>query len=509
MKIGTKLTLWMTLPLVVIVVLFGYLSLRRSRALLQEELRREGRSIARVTQMAMEDYVRDRQIEDARELVDKITGYERVLGARLFDSDGRLIYQSSTLEAIPALEVAVLREVLSTRTPAQMSTRLHEEQLVHYILPLSTEKGEPLGAVQVLQREPFLEEAASSLRQSIVLLTAAMVLATCAVILLVTRYSVSRPIEELVRSLRGVGSGGFESRVSVRRGDEFGRLAQEFNSMCERLERAQESLLAEQEERRRVESRLRNAERLASLGRLAAGLAHEIGNPLHVIGGRAEALLRKLKGTEPAEKALRIIVSQIDRIARIVRGMLDFARAREPHLAPVDLSVEIQRVLDLLEHRLEECRVSVALSLPDPLPPVVADADQLHQVFLNLATNAVDAMPDGGTLSIRVLCVSGGDGEQERPCLAIEFDDTGAGIAPEHLTRIFDPFFTTKDVGKGTGLGLSVSYGIVREHGGWIDALSEPGHGVRVRVHLPLTGARPPLAPPGAGPRAPRVAEAI
>ena len=488
MKIGTKLTLWMTLPLVVIVVLFGYLSLRRSRALLQEELRREGRSIARVTQMAMEDYVRDRQIEDARELVDKITGYERVLGARLFDSDGRLIYQSSTLEAIPALEVAVLRKVLSTRMPAQMSTRLHEEQLVHYILPLSTEKGEPLGAVQVLQREPFLEEAASSLRQSIVLLTAAMVLATCAVILLVTRYSVSRPIEELVRSLRGVGSGGFESRVSVRRGDEFGRLAQAFNGMCERLEASQRSLLDAQDERRRMEARLRHAERLAAIGRLAAGLAHEIGTPLNVIGGRAERLLRSFHDDEPAARSLRIICAQMERIARIVHGMLDFARMREPHLARTEIGPILGKVLEFLGQKFEEARVKVVASLQGGAGTVLADSDQIHQVFLNLCANALDAMPRGGTLRVSAEHVDRphpeGNGEA-LPFVAVTFEDTGAGIPRENLDRVFDPFFTTKDVGRGTGLGLSISYGIVREHGGFFDIESEPGRGTRLTVYLP------------------------
>jgi two-component system, NtrC family, sensor kinase len=259
----------------------------------------------------------------------------------------------------------------------------------------------------------------------------------------------------------------------------------EFNGMAERIEAAQEQIVREQEERRRMEAGLRNAERLASLGRLAAGLAHEIGSPLNVISGRAETLQRWVPGQEPAQKSLRIIAEQIDRIARIVRGMLDFARGRESRLQPTDITAEIRKVLDLLEYRLDEAGVRVACDLPATLPLVVADGDQLNQVFLNLVTNALDAMPQGGTLTIAVRT-----DDKAPDGLVISFEDTGTGILPEDIDRIFDPFFTTKEVGHGTGLGLSVSYGIVREHGGSIEAASPPGGGARFTVRLPVAGTR-------------------
>ncbi len=497
MKIGTRLFLSLALPLIAIVLLFGYLNRQRSRALLQEELTREGRAIARVAQMAMEDYVRDGQIEDARELVQKLTGYERVMGLRLFDRQGALLLQSVGLESNPLIDAELLGKVLRTREPAEARATLDGQPIVCFILPLANSQGDPLGAVQVLQLESFITETDRASQVYAEALTAAMVAATAIIIFLVARYSVGRPVEELVRRLRLAGSGDLAARVPEIRRDEFGRLAQEFNIMCERLEASQRSLIAEQEERRRAESRLRNAERLASIGRLAAGLAHEIGTPLNVIGGRAETLLRKLSGNEIAEKGLRIIASQIDRIARTVRGMLDFARLREPRLTPTDVGAVIRKVLDLLEQRMEEGGVRVRPELPAGLPAVVADADQLHQVFLNLATNALDAMPRGGTLAISARHGArppADKGEAERSYLAIAFRDTGTGIAPENLIHVFDPFFSTKDVGKGTGLGLSISYGIVREHGGFIDVESEAGRGACVSVYLPLTEARPAAA---------------
>jgi signal transduction histidine kinase len=509
-KIGARLFLYLSLPLIAIVLLLGFLNLRRSRALIQEELTREGRGIARLAKMAMEDYVRDRQLQDARELVDQITGYERVLGARLFDDEGRILYESRNLDPQFSLPTDTLQRVLRRREPIETAIRVKNDLIVSFMQPLESDQGEPLGAIQILQAESFVDEEARAARASVVELTAIVILLTASVIFVVTRYSVARPIEELVRSLRGVGSGRLGTRLAVPRSDEFGRLAREFNAMGERLETAQRALLAEQEERRRAEVLLRDAERLASVGRLAAGLAHDIGTPLNVIGGRAEALLRRLGSQDPARRNLGIIIAQIERIARTVRGMLDFSRVREPRLEAIQVTQVVGRVLELLEDRLREGSVRVETEFPPGLPRVVADADQLEQVFLNLATNALDAMPQGGTLAIRASRArrsdpAGGDGPRE--FLAIDLADTGVGIPPENLGRVFDPFFSTKDVGKGTGLGLSISYSIVREHGGFIDIGSEPGRGSRVGVFLPLQGSLSALgggAEIPAGPAVPR-----
>jgi two-component system, NtrC family, sensor kinase len=168
--------------------------------------------------------------------------------------------------------------------------------------------------------------------------------------------------------------------------------------------------------------------------------------------------------------------------------MLDFARMREPRLARTDLVPILGKVLEFLGQRFEDARVRLDASFPDGTGAVLADPDQIHQVFLNLCTNALDAMPCGGTLHVSAARADRrhpeGNGES-LPFIAVTFEDTGAGIPPADLERVFDPFFTTKDVGRGTGLGLSVSYGIVREHGGFFDIESEQGRGTRLTVFLP------------------------
>jgi two-component system, NtrC family, sensor kinase len=501
MKFGIKLAISLVIPLILLTAVFGYLNQQRSRVLLREELAREGRAIALVVQTAAEDYLRDRQLGDLYRLADRITGYERVLGLRLFGPDGTLLYQSASLDSFPFRHWQTLTTVLRTGRPGETRRSFGQRPVVGFIFPLMGSEERLLGAVQVLQLESFMQEDARADRDFIIALSLSMALAVIGIVFFVTRHGVTRPIDELVKSFRAVGTGDLKARVPVRGEDELGRLAQEFNGMCERLETARSSLLDEQERRRRVESRLRGAERLAGLGRLAAGLAHEIGTPLNVISGRAGALQRSLGGNERAERSLQIISDQIDRIVRIVRDMLDFARMKGPRRAPTDLSAVVGTVLDLTESRLEERGIEVELANGAPGPTIMADSDQLQQVFLNLVVNAADAMPEGGRLRIGIasrVLANPERGGPLRECAEVTVEDTGIGMSPETREHAFDPFYTTKQAGEGTGLGLSVSYGIVEEHEGWFDLSSEPGRGTSVRVYLPLRSQHDAVTTPGA-----------
>jgi len=488
-KLGAKFAVSLVIPLVTLTVLIGYFYQQQSNAMLREELSKEGRAIAFVVEIAAEDYLRDRQLNDLRLLIDRTTGYERVLGLRLFDARGGLIYQSTSLDSFPFQSTAALTSVLEKHRYAETRRLFGTQPTMGFIFPLIDPKHELIGAVQVLQLESYMQEDDSATRRFILMLSAAMVLATIFIVLIVTRFSVTKPITYLVNSFRQVGARAHPDRVPVSGEDELAMLAREFNSMCERLETARRSLQSEQEQRRDVEDRLRSAERLAGLGRLAAGLAHEIGTPLNVISGRAEALQRSVAGQQPADRHVRIIATQIDRIARTVRDMLDFARMKAPQRVETDVVQVLGSVLELIEGPLAARNVRVVLAKDGDLPRLVADPNQLQQVFLNVVTNAMDAMTSGGELGIRVatrVAPHPEDGGPSRRWIAVRFEDTGTGIPLEDRAHVFDPFFTTKDVGRGTGLGLSVSYGIVREHGGWFDLDSETGHGTRLTVFLPI-----------------------
>lgn len=489
MKVGTKLFLWLAVPIVSLIVLFGYVDGRVSRERLREELAREGRAITRAVQLAVEDALRDRQLEDVKDFIDSISGYERVFGIRLFDQQGEIRYQSRGLAQYEFSRPEALREVLQTRETFEARRYYGEAPAVTFIAPLEGPGQTLLGAVQVIQLESYIDEDLRVSRNTIGALTAAMILATAIVLSLVTRFVVNRPIDRLVESCREVGAGRRPPAMPAS-SDELGRLALEFSTMYDRLEAAKSSLMNEQAERERMEASLRNTARLASLGQLAAGLAHEIGTPLGVIAGRAESLQRRLAGNGQAEQGLGVVLDQIDRITRIVRSMLDFAKVRELHLTDTDLGRVIEGTIEFVSHRMEASGIDVECRFDSRMRPVRGDGENLQEVFLNLALNAADAMPGGGRLLVKVRPQRRAhpDHGSELELMEIEFIDNGVGIVPEHIDRVFDPFFTTKDIGKGTGLGLSVSYGIVREHGGWMEVESTPNRGTTMRILLPVAG---------------------
>jgi hypothetical protein len=231
-------------------------------------------------------------------------------------------------------------------------------------------------------------------------------------------------------------------------------------------------------DRAELERRLVQADKLSSIGLLAAGVAHEVNTPLAVISTYAQMLGRQIAGDEQKAPLVEKITRQTFRASEIVNSLLNFSRVSSTEFVPVDLNKVIRETLSLMEHQLEKAAVKVTAALDDSLPRIKGNAGKLQQVLLNLVLNARDAMEHGGTLSVSSGRTDAG--------VRVVVSDTGSGIPPEHLARIFDPFFTTKGARKGTGLGLSVTYGIVREHGGDIEVDSRLGQGTRFVLTFPL-----------------------
>jgi two-component system NtrC family sensor kinase len=229
---------------------------------------------------------------------------------------------------------------------------------------------------------------------------------------------------------------------------------------------------------RELNEHLIRAEKLAAAGTLAAGVAHEVNNPLASISSLIQILQARNVDAETGEQ-LRLISTQIERITQVLRDMMEFARSRPPQRAPLDINQLVEASLRLAIFDKGFQSLSITKRLDEDAPLILADANQLQQVFLNILLNARDAMPGGGELHIRTLY------DAEAAEMIVEISDDGAGIAPEHAAHIFDPFFTTKPAGAGTGLGLAVSYRIVTAHGGRIEIGSNNGRGTTVRVRLP------------------------
>ncbi|RLE00996.1 MAG: hypothetical protein DRI99_07965, partial [Candidatus Aminicenantes bacterium] len=230
-------------------------------------------------------------------------------------------------------------------------------------------------------------------------------------------------------------------------------------------------------EKMSLQQQLLTSEKLASIGLLSAGVAHEINTPLTGISSYIQILQKKLNDST-YQPILQKIEKQTERVARIVKNLLNFARNPETSaFQPVNLKESLEEILSLIDYKLKKMNIRLDLHL-QPVPKIWAQQERLQQVFINIILNALDAMPQGGKLSIQL--------EQKNSQAIICIKDTGTGIKPQHLPHIFDPFFTTKGLGKGTGLGLSISYAIVKEHGGQIQVESEVGQGTCFTIYLPL-----------------------
>jgi len=310
--------------------------------------------------------------------------------------------------------------------------------------------------------------------------------------------SVTHPIELLNEAVASFGEGQFHKALVIDRKDEIGKLMEGFTRMAGQLKKAYGELegkvKASNKEleqayyllKQRQEQLIRS-EKMAALGQLSAGLAHEIRNPLTSIKLFVQSLEKEVDLDEAQREDFRIIQKEIDRLNGMVVRFLTFARPEEPHWQPVQLPRRVMDALNLLGTRMKNQKIRVVISLPPDLPPVNGDPQQLDQVVLNLLLNAVEAMPGGGTLEVRL--AKSVMAETQEGYLQLRIRDTGPGIAAKDRPRLFDPFFTTKE--GGTGLGLSIAYSVAQKHGGQIEVDSEEGRGATFILSLPFLKEEP------------------
>lgn len=341
----------------------------------------------------------------------------------------------------------------------------------------------------VLVVERTLPPRSAAFRRALVdELSLALALAVGSVVLVGTLGGVvvGRPLGRIVERARRIGAGDLTSRLRDDRADEIGDLKREINVMCDRLATTQQRLDEEATARLSNLEQLRHLDRLRTVGTLSSSIAHELGTPLNVLLLRGQALVDADVDEKERIATGRTIVSQVQKMNGIVRQLLDFSR-REP-AARERLSLEsvARRALDLLASLARRSGVTARVEV-DQAAEVDGDAGQLEQAITNLVMNAVQAMPRGGTLTLRVgareATAPGGLRSLDAATLAVE--DAGMGMDPETLRRVFEPFYTTKPAGDGTGLGLSVTCGIAEDHGGWVEATSTPGSGSTFTILLP------------------------
>lgn len=455
------------------------LSLRQYEIALQTALRDDLHAHAVTLQIALEEDYSNSRAAEAQKLIDRLRKNTEIYSVLLFDENQNLLAQSKPLTDVSLRYPPELTKVLEEKIQSDSVRMIDGEKFASIILPMQM-NGNVIGAVELVKPLSLIENDIFYARFYWILTTILLWLVIGIIVFFVLKRNLSAPINALLKATEAVGKGDFAHQVeSSSRSDELGQLAAQFNKMAENLDNQNRAAREETENRLRLERELRHNEQLVLVGRLAAGVAHELGAPLNVIDARAEQIQNKPDiAPEKQQRNLEIIRSNVARITHLVRQLLNLARPFNLNLTKVNLRESLETALEQIEQTAEASKISIDFSVSEELN-LKADPNYLQQVWLNIFINALQEMDEGGHLSIKSFA-------DENLFTVTEISDTGKGIPDEHFVYLFDPFFTTKDIGKGTGLGLPIANRIIEEHGGKIKAKNHKDGGAIFAVYLPL-----------------------
>jgi two-component system, NtrC family, sensor kinase len=465
------------------------------------------------------DMIENRK-ENAYRIMETIGEQEGIEKVRIYSSEGRIIFSTdkqeqgslvdqkaeacyachSEAQPLERLSTTARNRVFSSgngsRVLGMINPMYNEVECSSTRCHVHPESQKVLGVIDVTMSLADMDMGIAAARRQTVYLSLLSVFSISIIVVFALMIFVGRPVKELVLGTRKVAEGDLEYRIPIASDDEMGALARSFNDMTSKLKEANQEITNwvrtlehrvedRTRELRNTQSQLVHAERLATLGKIAATVAHEINNPLSGVFTYVKLMERRIgEGKVSPEdigkyrEYLSTISREVQRTSSIVMNLLDFTRPKDPSRKSVNLNRVVEESISIVRGKLGSYGISLENRM-EPLPEILADPSQIQQVFINIIVNACEAMNEGGALTIR----SGRDVEGRT--VSVSFADTGPGISPEDLAKVFDPFFTTKE--KGTGLGLSVAHGIVTRHSGRIEVTSSGRDGTVMTVVLPET----------------------
>lgn len=476
MRLVIRLMASLMAVMVLVLSIHAGIRVRRELTLFESDMTRDHRVIGQMLATALQWTWRDQGQETTLDLVEAVNQSWSRFHIRwhwIDECEAR-----ETTPCLPPSQLAVLRQ--EHRVWWVEDGRPGEAMLRTFVLvdPPGLRGGlielaEPVAEWRAYVRESILRTVVAVM----------IIVALCgAMAIVLGMWFVGGPVRKLIDKARKVGEGDFSQPLVLGQRDELADLAREMNLMSDRLDRATR-------ERQAAIEQLRHADRLSTVGKLASGLAHELGTPLHVVAARARSIVKGRAQGQAVLDAAEIIAEQAERMTGIIRQLLDFAHSRHLKPSSTDLVLAVGQTLDMLEPLAQKAGVTFAFARPPAALQARLDRALFQQALTNLVVNGIQAMPEGGTLEIELgradRAPRGRAGAEPRPHLIVQVRDQGIGIPADVLPLIFDPFFTTKEVREGTGLGLSVTYGIIEEHGGFIEVQSEPGKGSCFSICLP------------------------
>ena len=496
--------------------LYAYLNIREVKKLLLRDTVHSAERLSETLIRATNHQMMLNDLPEVYHVMSNATRQEDVVSLRLINERGRIVFSSNPKEMGTDLdkksEVCVSCHAGSTallEASAMDRSRVFTDEAGKRVLGLTkaiyNEEScstaachqhpadiKVLGVLDVVVSLELMQNQLTQSRTWVIFLTMALLLVVSLILSLFTQKLVNKPINALLHHTQRVADGKLDTTIETTSSDELGELAVSFNRMTTSLKKAHDELaewartLEERVVQRTVEiqqmhAQLARSEKLSSLGQMAAGIAHEINNPMTGILLYANLIAEDKQFSPVLQDDIKVIIRETERCAAIVKQLLDFSKETKPESHWSSLNEIIEAALSLLEHQLLFRNIAIERNLDRNIPDIFVDPWQLEQVFINIILNASQSMTGAGVIKIRT-----GLTADKRFVLA-EITDTGCGMPKETLDRIFDPFFTTKDDG-GTGLGLSVSYGIINNHGGEINATSRVGFGTTMSIKLPLVG---------------------
>ncbi len=508
-SLKTKIIFSVILLVVVIEGIFLYLNIKSLSQQMIEKTEEEAFNLSETIRLSIRyAMIKDRRDEYQR-IIDDVARRKGIVEVRIFNKAGEITVSSDRSKVGTIVDMKAeacygchREDEAKVLLPSDSKTRVYhteKQRLLGLINPIYNEPAcfschpqniNVLGVLDTMVTlEEFDQEKAYLYTRMVLSGIISVIVLSLLMSLLFTRL-VNRPIAKLLVATKKAAQGDFDQVVHIESHDELRELSDSFNHMIKELKRSQNAIeewtqtLEQRVEERtqelqRVQDQLIQAGKMAALGELSAGVAHEINNPLTGILTFSSLMLKKIDDQHPWKKDLENIVQQTTRCRNIVKGLLDFARQRKPDRKEWDIHALIDRTVTLVQNQARFQNIKIVREFDPQLPKLLVDGDQIQQVFMNIIINAADAMTgQEGILTIKTTSCNG--------IAEVLFKDTGCGMSKEHLSKIFTPFFTTKETGKGTGLGLAISYGIIQSHGGEIKVESELGRGSTFRITLPI-----------------------
>ena len=485
MRLAFKLTLFIMITMAILLVVHSILVIDREVALFEEDMKRHANLVGNIIMASLPEILEPDDIDRMQQFIEHVNKSESKLQVHLVGYDA-----SSDIARRPQIELADVTPLLQGDEIMKKGIASGGEESLFAYFPIPDRYGHAIAIEASESLTPMKDYIRNTIYRKIVLFLGIVISGGLLVLWLGAKI-VGKPVSEMAELAIRVSDGDFGSSVPIHdKRDELALLAVGLNEMVHKLARSRKRLEEETAKKLETIEQLHHAERLATVGKLASGLAHELGTPLNVVSGRAKMVTSGGLDAGEIVECAGIINEQAERMTKILRQLLDFARRRTPEKTIADISEPITRTISLMKPMAGGKNISLKFAPGESLPAIKIDPGQIQQVLSNLIINAVHAMPDGGDITISTemqKTVAPADlGSREGQFLCVKVADQGTGILEKDINRIFTPFYSTKEIGEGTGLGLSISHGIVREHGGWIDVASQPGRGSVFSIFLPM-----------------------